>query len=127
MIIHGRNLIIKVGGTAIGAARSCDIDVSCSLIEVTKPNATSAEAKARHYITDRTGWTVTASGFLEGMSTALLSVGTTVTLTCEVSGINPSDTVSGSAIVQQCRATGTVGQLSQCSFVFQGTGPLSNS
>lgn len=123
-MIHGRDLIVKVGGTAVAAAQSCDIDSSCSLIEVTKPNATASEAKCRHYRPDRTDWRVTVSGLVLACASSLLSVGTVVTLTCEVDG-SQTDTVSGTAIVQQCRITGAVGQLAKGSFVFQGSGPLS--
>lgn len=34
MIIHGKDIIIMAGGTAIAAAKSCDIQVQTDLLEV---------------------------------------------------------------------------------------------
>lgn len=56
-IIHGRNLIIKLDGKAIAAAKSCDIQIQTDMIEVSSPTA----GRYRKYIAGRTDWSVNTS------------------------------------------------------------------
>ena len=48
-MIHGRNLNIKVNGTAIAGARSCDINISGEEIEI----ASATQSKWREFLTVR--------------------------------------------------------------------------
>lgn len=122
-MIHGRNLIIKVNGTAIAGARSCDINISGEEIEI----ASATQSKWREFIAGREEWSVTCSHLLPASGTPLRSskemVNTTVTITME-SGLS-GDVLTGQAIVKSWRTTGTLGNLAQGTFSFRGSGPLS--
>lgn len=122
-VIHGRKLIIKVNGTAIAGARSCDINISGEEIEV----ANTTKDKWRVFITGREEWSVTCNHLLPASGTPLRSsaamVNTTVTIRME-SG-RSGDVLEGQAIVKSWRATGTLGNLAQGTFSFRGSGPLS--
>ena len=121
-MIHGRNLIIKVNGTAIAGARSCDINISGEEIEV----ASATQSKWREFITGREEWSVTCNHLLPASGTPLRSsknmVNTTVTIRME-SG-RYGDVLTGQAIVKSWRTTGTLGNLAQGTFSFRGSGPL---
>ena len=121
-MIHGRNLIIKVNGTAIAGARSCDINISGEEIEV----ANTTKDKWRVFITGREEWSVTCNHLLPASGTPLRSskdmVNTTVTIMME-SG-RYGDVLTGQAIVKSWRTTGTLGNLAQGTFSFRGSGPL---
>ena len=121
-MIHGRNLIIKVNGTAIAGARSCDINISGEEIEV----ASATQSKWRVFITGREEWSVTCNHLLPASGTPLRSsknmVNTTVTIRME-SG-RYGDVLTGQAIVKSWRTTGTLGNLAQGTFSFRGSGPL---
>lgn len=122
-VIHGRKLIIKVNGTAIAGARSCDINISGEEIEV----ANTTKDKWRVFITGREEWSVTCNHLLPASGTPLRSsaamVNTTVTIRME-SG-RSGDVLAGQAIVKSWRTTGTLGNLAQGTFSFRGSGPLS--
>ena len=121
-MIHGRNLIIKVNGTAIAGARSCDINISGEEIEV----ASATQGKWRVFLTGREEWSVTCNHLLPASGTPLRSsknmVNTTVTIRME-SG-RYGDVLTGQAIVKSWRSTGTLGNLAQGTFSFRGSGPL---
>ena len=121
-MIHGRNLIIKVNGTAIAGARSCDINISGEEIEV----ARATQSKWREFLTGREEWSVTCNHLLPASGTPLRSsknmVNTTVTIRME-SG-RYGDVLTGQAIVKSWRTTGTLGNLAQGTFSFRGSGPL---
>ena len=80
MILHGRNLIIKAGGVAIAAAKSCDINVQCEEIET----ASSTTGAWRTAITGRKSWAVTVNQLVTSISAPLSMIGTTVTLEASV-------------------------------------------
>ena len=82
MIIHGRNLIIKVGGVAIAAAKSCDINVKAKEIEVSSPT----DGEWEHSIMGRKSWQVTTNQLVTSLVRPLSIVGTTVSLSMEVEG-----------------------------------------
>ena len=121
-MIHGRNLIIKVNGTAIAGARSCAINISGEEIEV----ANTTKDNWRVFITGREEWSVTCNHLLPASGTPLRSsknmVNTTVTIRME-SG-RYGDVLTGQAIVKSWRTTGTLGNLAQGTFSFRGSGPL---
>lgn len=123
-MLKGNDLIVQVDGVAIASAKSCDIDTSCDVIEVSSPTS----GTAREFIPGRSEWSVSCSFLLTGFK-ARLKAGTVVTLTIGsvTSGTRTlsSDKVSGSAIVRQAKVNGTRGKLCQGSWVFQGSGALS--
>lgn len=123
-------MIISLDGTAIAAAKSCEIEVSAEKEKITAPNdSTNGEWECHR--TGRKSWQVTVGTLLiaastssTAMTSALLCVGNSYTLTCEIDGYS-SDYVSGTASCTRCRITGTRGNLCAGSFVFEGNGELS--
>lgn len=122
MIVLGHNLIIKVNGTAIAGAKSCEINIQGEDIEV----ASATQQQWREFMSGRKMWTVSCSHLIPATGTPMRSnaamVNTRVTLSLQTDLEN--DTLSGQAIVKQWSATGAVGALAKGSFSFQGTGPL---
>lgn len=117
-ILHGRNLIIKVGGTAIAGARSCEFYVQSSTIE--KSSAT--QGNWEESLPGRKRWTATCGHLVMEVGESAAQVGSVVTLRCGNRG--DTDFIQGQAIVTSWKVTGTVGTLTQGSFSFLGTGQL---
>ena len=122
MAIHGRNLIIKVHGTAIAGAKSCEINIDGEEIETASPT----QGTWREFIAGRKEWSVSCGHLLPATGTPLKSsaamVNTVVTLTVETD--LTGDTLTGQAIVKTWKASGAIGNLAQGSFAFRGTGAL---
>ena len=128
MIIHGKDIIIMAGGTAIAAAKSCEIDVKTDLLEVSSPDT----GKAHAFIPGRYTWTVTTSHLLIGETGDTTPVRTfirraivnnTVTLVIKDNDYT-NDTLTGTAICNTARITATKGNLAQGSLAWQGSGEL---
>lgn len=118
----GNDLIVKVGGTAVAASKSCTIQESCE----TKEAGMKGSGKWKQYIPGRKGWEVSTS-FLVGEVTTIKSLmsqtGTKVSLSWQMRD-DEKDTMSGEAIVTVCKISGTRGNLVQGSFTFKGTGEM---
>ena len=82
MIIHGRNLIIKAGGVAIAAAKSCDINVQCEEIETASPST----GEWRTAITGRKSWSISTNQLVTGIVRPIQMVGTSVSLDMGIEG-----------------------------------------
>ena len=122
MVIHGRKIIVKVGGTAIAGAKSCEISIKGDQIEVASPTT----GEWRDFIAGRKEWSVTCGHLIPASGTPLKSnaamVNTEVTLTIETD--MTGDTLTGQAIVETWKASGTVGNLATGTFQFKGKGAL---
>lgn len=120
MVIHGRKIIVKVGGTAIAGAKSCEISIDGDQIEVASPTT----GTWRDFIAGRKEWSVTCGHLIPASGTPLKSnaamVNTVVTLTIETD--MTGDTLTGQAIVKTWKASGTVGNLATGTFQFRGKG-----
>lgn len=121
-VIHGRKLIIKVNGTAIAGAKSCEVNVSGEDIEVSG----ATQGTWREFIAGREEWSVSCGHLIPAVGTPLRThaqmVNTVVTLTIESD--MDGDVLTGQALVKQWKATGALGNLAQGAFTFKGTGPL---
>ena len=121
-MIHGRKLIVKVGGTAIAGAKSCELSIKGDQIEVASPTT----GTWRDFIAGRKEWSVTCGHLIPASGTPLKSnaamVNTVVTLTIETD--MTGDTLIGQAIVETWKASGTVGNLATGTFQFKGKGAL---
>lgn len=127
MIIHGKDIIIMAGGTAIAAARSCDIQVQTDLLEV----LSSTTGKARTFIPGRYTWQVTTNHLIIGGTGNTTPVRTFIrraivnnTVTLVIKDSDLGDTLTGTAICNNARITATKGNLAQGSLVWQGSGEL---
>ena len=83
MILQGRNLIIKVGGVAIAAAKACSINVQAEQIPVSSP--TSGEWE--EYRNGRKKWTVNCNHLITNIAINAQMVGTRVSLEMSVEGV----------------------------------------
>ena len=123
MVIQGRNIIIYEGGIAVSASKSCEIKTDVELIEI----SSQSSPVWREYITGRKGWTVNVNFLVMNMMDRLLHVGAKVRLTMGVTDANGelgADRLTGYAICKTAAVTGTVGNLAQGTWQFQGTGNL---
>ena len=118
-IIHGRNIIVKSGGVAIASARSCDLQTECGEIETSNPS----DGSWRTFYADRKSWTLSLSYLVTALRGLQVSVGNTYTIQI-VNRDDDNDLLTGQAICVQNDVTATIGNLSQGSFRFRGTGPL---
>lgn len=80
MIIQGRHLIIKAGGVAIAAAKSCDINVDCDEIET----ATTDGGSWRTALLGRKSWSVSTNQLMTSIVRQFQMIGTKVSLSIEV-------------------------------------------
>ena len=116
----GKDLLIcdSTGNALIAASNSCEVEMSCEMIETSSP----LSGTARTYIPGRTSWRIIVNYLLAAPGTDLTKVGgAAVTVQVKVRG---GDAVSGSAYFQTNRVTGTVGNLARGSFILIGTGEL---
>ena len=82
MIYQGRNLIIKAGGVAIAAAKSCDLVVSVEEREVSNPS----NGQWARSIFGRKSWKVSTNQLLTGLVRHFSMLGTTVTIDVCIQG-----------------------------------------
>lgn len=123
----GSDLIVTIDGSPIAAAKSCDIDVECDLIETASPST----GKFRTYIPARKGWKIDTNHFVLKYPDTVLPefmdglVGKYVQIEVKrKSTIYLADKVSGTAICVKSHITATKGKLAYGSFSFVGTGAL---
>lgn len=115
-IIKGQDVIIALGGTAIAAAKSCDIETDVELIEVSSPTT----GVNKTYITGKKDWAVSVSGLITDMQ-ALMQTGNSYTLTCAING---SVKIRGPVICKSVKVTGSIGNLTTGTYQFQGNGAV---
>ena len=121
MILHGRNIILLAGGTAVAAAKSCELNVSAEVIKTASPSDGAWE----NAIAGRKSWRVTCNQLVTSITNGLAIVGTQVTLRMSVmNGSTETEALQGTAIVKDWKITATLGNLAQGSFQFHGVGAL---
>lgn len=121
MIIHGNNVILASAttGVAFGAAKSCELEVKADTIETATPET----GEWMTYITGRKSWSAHLNHLVTEIKSNVQMVGQTVTITFGVRD-SATDVMTGTAIIDQWKVTGTRGNLATGSFVLRGTGPL---
>lgn len=126
MATNGRLITVYQNGTAIAGTRSNDLDHTADLIEKRTPNT----GTAKEYTVGQKGWQMTTNYLVPANDSSslqkVLNVGNTYTLLFGATGQTDSTKhgLAGSAILRQVRITATIGNLVQGTFVFQGTGEL---
>lgn len=123
-MIHGRNLIVSIDGTAIAGAKSCSFEISQEFLKVCSPTASRVFDK----IPTTYDWSMSvdcliASSSLPKNLTDLLIQGTKVLLTF-TDGSNQMR--AGYAYVKSCKQTGSVDSLAKFSASFESSGELYN-
>lgn len=76
MILHGRNLIIKTGGIAIAAAKSCTISIKRDRFEVSSP----INGVYKSYMFGRRSWSIQVYQLVVSLAKMKDMVGTTVAI-----------------------------------------------
>lgn len=95
MFIKGKDVILKMGGTAIAAAKSCDVNIQADLIKVSSPTDGAWE----HSIAGRKSWSASCSHLVTQIASSAAMVGQTVTLTFQpTSDVEFSGTVSNPTV-----------------------------
>ena len=82
MILHGRNLIIKAGGVAIAAAKSCSVKVQAKTIETSSAD----DGEWDHSKPGRKSWSVSVGTLVTSIASNVKMVGTTISLDVQLSG-----------------------------------------
>lgn len=82
MILHGKNLIIKAGGVAIAAAKSCSVKVQAKTIETSSAD----DGEWDHSKPGRKSWSVSVGTLVTSIASNVKMVGTTVSLDVQLSG-----------------------------------------
>lgn len=121
--IKGNDLIISLNGTAIAAAKSCDIQTGCELKEISSPSS----ATYRAYKAGRKTWRVTVNFLVNTTGLGVLTmknIGTAYTLKAYIRNNPVVDSLQGTAILLETHVTGAWGSLMQGSWVFQGSGDI---
>ena len=121
--MNGNNIIVLVDGVAIAAAKSCTITKRVEAIET----ANSADGRAKSYIPGLREWSVSVRALVTNMPDFFANPGQTVRLSIAVrdnNGVYTTDRVTGSAIIESAKITGTVGNLATAEVKFLGTGAL---
>ena len=82
MIIHGRDLVIKVGGVAVAAARSCDIQIQAATID----KSSASDGGWEHHETGRKSWSITTSHLVRSLVNMASMVGNNVNISVGIDG-----------------------------------------
>lgn len=110
-------------GVAIAAAKSCTITKRVEAIET----GNSADGRAKSYIPGLREWSVSVRALVTSMPDFFTNPGQTVRLSIAVrnnGGEYTTDRVTGDAIIESAKITGTVGNLATAEVKFLGTGAL---
>ena len=121
--MNGNNIIVLMDGVAIAAAKSCTITKRVEAIET----ANSADGRAKSYIPGLREWSVSVRALVTSMPDFFANPGQTVRLSIAVrdnNGEYTTDRVTGNAIIESAKITGTVGNLATAEVKFLGTGAL---
>lgn len=120
-MLKGNDLIIKLNGTAIAAAKGCTLDVRTQPIPVSGPQ----DGDWQQYRKGKSSWVVRVNCLVMGIQGMVLRNGQTYTLRMEVRELS-TDFVQGTALCTAANVTGVRGNMAQGSFEFVGSGALTD-
>lgn len=126
MAINGKYITIARSGTTIAGTivgtRSNTISSEGEMIPVSTP----ASGSWQEYISGKKRWSFSANWLMLSAAGVkeLLNVGTTYTITVSVGGVPQ---LTGTALLQKCDITATIGNLVQGNFSFVGSGALTEA
>lgn len=76
MALKGNDLLIKIGGVAVAAAKSCDINVQADELETASPS----DGAWKSSITGRKSWSITTNHLVVSLVRSTQMVGTSVSI-----------------------------------------------
>lgn len=82
MILHGRNILLLADGTAIAAAKSCELNVSADVIKTASPSNGQWETG----IAGRKSWRASCNHLVTSITNSLEMIGSQVTMRMQVAG-----------------------------------------
>jgi hypothetical protein len=95
MFLKGKDVILKMGGVAIAAAKSCEVNVEAKTIDTASPTDGAWESS----IPGRKAWTASCSHLVVAIADSVDMVGQVVTLTFQpMSDVQFADTVNNPTI-----------------------------
>lgn len=111
-----------MNGTAIAACKSGEMQSGCDTIEI----ASSTQQQFKEFLAGRSEWSVNANYLVTEASnlTDILKVRSTVLISIADRG--GEVTMSGYAIVTNCKQTFSRGSVANGSFQFKGTGAITS-
>lgn len=125
-MIHGRNLILEYNGSAIAAAKSCEVGVDTDFIEVASPtNGTWKE-----YVPTTQGWEASAGCLVAEMNYVDMFFDIQKAKSLLSLAFFDADLMSfyqGQAYIKSLKVTGQIGNLATMSVLFQTSGELSRA
>ena len=121
-MIHGRNLIVSIDGTAIAGAKSCSLEISQEFLKVCSPTASRVFDK----IPTTYDWSVSVDCLIANSSLSIdlkdtLIAGTKCILTF-TDGMG--ERRAGFVYVKSCDESGSVGSLATFKVTFESSGEL---
>ena len=121
-MITGRTIVIYQESTQIAAIRSNSIGNECDLMEKASPSS----GRWREFEAGRVGWSVQVGRLLALASDIknVLQVGQSYTIAVKTQ--DGTSLLTGTAICKSARIDSNIENLCTGSFVFQGTGPLTD-
>ena len=119
-VIHGRNLLVRLNSTAIAGSRSCSLTIKSDLLEVSSPN----DGKYRHFIEGRQEWNIKCLYLVIDNSYINFPMMVGQSVMIEFVDRNGQGLI-GTAIIEQCEISSSIGNLAQGNFTFRGNGELS--
>ena len=123
MTIHGNDLMVASTGNVIAAAKTCEVEIDADVVEVSR----STEGAVKHFVAGRTEWSMSVGCLMTSVTTVAAleaMVGTEQNVTFGVRGAAAGERLTGRAIVQRLRWTGTRGSLATYQATLRGTGAL---
>lgn len=123
MILHGRNILVHSGSTAIAAARSCKVNISTDRLE--RRSLTSG--RYRLYAPGRYTWSVSVDQLVTSVADRFDDFGEKVRLNIYVRneyGVLSTARLTGYAYIERSELAATRGDMARGSVVFRGTGNI---
>lgn len=123
MILHGRNIVVYSGSTAIAAARSCKVSISTDKLE--RRSLTSGQY--RLFSPGRYTWAVSVDQLVTSVANRFDDFGEQVRLNVYVrneNGTLSTARLTGYAYIERSELTATRGDMARGSVVFRGTGKI---
>lgn len=118
-MIKGNDLIVYADGVAVGAAKSCELQIVGDVLDCAGVDGW------RRYVGGRKSWSMSVGRLLTDLDVVKM-VGRRVRVTfgARMSGSLTADRLSGEAIVTGVRVVGSRMSLSVCTLTLQGCGSL---
>lgn len=119
-MIHGKDLIIKLGNVIVACSDSCEVDFDTDMLEVSG----MTDGTTKEYIPKRTSWSIQVSGLLNigSMESFINKIRTT--LTAQFS--DGTKTYQGTVFIKKLKFAGKVKSISKYSATFQGSGSITD-